>query len=1463
MAIITRQLTDTVSASTASDIQLGSCVTEIGQGAFSGYTNITDVEFPDSLTTIGVGAFSGSSVSSIDFNNTETIGNSAFTSCQNITNLTIGSAVTSIGASAFQNCSGFTNLTIGSAVTSIGNSAFQSCGGLTNVDIPDNVETIGNNAFYYCRNMVSATIGDGVTSIGYGLFHQNDNMTGVTIGSGITSIGSGCFTGSKMKRLNIEATTPPSISYDTFGGSYLIYVPYEAYNDYISARRWSDIKNRIVYDDFPYKVMFMSSSGVENIAPCNSTSSITRNEVNNTITSGTTKLTFGDCITEIGQNAFSGNSTINEIEWSNSITKINSYAFYKCTGGIHMSSLPSGITYYDTSAFSDSSGNTIIDNLTIGSGVTNVGYYAFANTTIGNLRIGDFNTTTYNGAPFSGCNISSISFGNQITSTPSAMCYSCSGLTALTIPSNITNISPSSFASAKDLKTVVFEGNSPTTIEYGAFRNGSFSSVTIPNAASIGSEAFSWSTGLTNVSIGGSIPNGYDAYINTETIENYAFGYLTDGFESLELGSNVTSIGRSSFGANYNLKKLHILGNSGTVIGGDAFWNCSALTEVIIDNASSINGSQSTSYGSFGYSTNIERVTIGNVSSWDYAFYGRTKISSVTLSNGCTNVGQGTFSGCISLSNVDFPNTLRSIGASAFTNCSGMTTLIIPDSVISIGSSAFQNCSGLTSILVGRSTPPTIGTNVFNGSNCLIYVPQASYDLYVNAENWASYADRIYAVGQDYKALLMGRTSRVVNCNDNTTLALSEIGSNSAATINIGNCVTAIGDSAFTSSNSLETVVISSGVTSIGDRAFYQRSRLTRVDGGNNVSSIGNAAFYGCTSLTSFALPSGLTTIEGFAFCGSSITTIVVPSGVTSIEWGAFQTNTLTSVTFEGLTPPILVKYSQYSAPTNSYDSYYGLIRGKIPVYVPCAAYNDYLTAWASSDSAPITDCLVPYGQYEKDEEIVGEYLCDNGNKYKKMGHYVSSDNINWCLTGYINGDLIEADASDCQVYLHMELSSSCGHNCDKTGYTYTKYCGEATSTTVTEDDYPYRWRSDTANITYVTAVTIGNCATAIGNNAFDDCDNLQIVNISNSITSIGYSAFQRCTNLTSVAIGSGVTSIGDKAFRMCHLTALTIPSSVVSIGDEAFQTSANTLTSITINATIPPTIGTNVFSGSSCFIYVPCESVASYKNAWSMYADRIKGIQPCQEEIKVRANYSDGSNYTLTCGGSTILSSNSVPSASSVVSAVVGDCVTEIRQTFNFASSLSSITLGNSVTTLGSFAIRGTKITSITLPNTLTSIGESALENNSGLTSVVIPSGVTSIGTAAFAGCSSLTSIDIPSGVTSIGYNAFQGCTSLTSCTIGNGVTSIGGSAFYSCRSLKNITIGNSIASIGGSAFNYCNGLESITINATTPPSINYDTLYNTNNCAIYVPAESVDAYKAASTWSTYTDRIQAIQNS
>ena len=195
----------------------------------------------------------------------------------------------------------------------------------------------------------------------------------------------------------------------------------------------------------------------------------------------------------------------------------------------------------------------------------------------------------------------------------------------------------------------------------------------------------------------------------------------------------------------------------------------------------------------------------------------------------------------------------------------------------------------------------------------------------------------------------------------------------------------------------------------------------------------------------------------------------------------------------------------------------------------------------------------------------------------------------------------------------------------------------------------------------------------------------------------------------------------------------------------------------------------------------------------------------------------------------------------------------------------IKKIIIKNGVTNIGGYAFEYCSgLTSITIPNSVMSIGEYAFDNCSGLTSVNIPNSVMSIGKGAFCSCYGLISVIIPNSVTSIGEGVFHSCKNLTSVTIPNSVTSIKEETFEGCSGLKSVIIPNSVTSIEDEVFKGCSSLKSITCEANTPPSflLEYESqvFYNVDrSIPVYVPANSVDQYKAADEWKEFTN-IQAI---
>ena len=346
-----------------------------------------------------------------------------------------------------------------------------------------------------------------------------------------------------------------------------------------------------------------------------------------------------------------------------------------------------------------------------------------------------------------------------------------------------------------------------------------------------------------------------------------------------------------------------------------------------------------------------------------------------------------------------------------------------------------------------------------------------------------------------------------------------------------------------------------------------------------------------------------------------------------------------------------------------------------------------------------------------------------------------------------------------------------------------------------------------------VTAITIPDGVTSIGDHAFSGYSGLTSISIPDSVTSIGSDAFRGCSGLFSITIPDGVTSIGDSAFYYCSgLTSVTIPDGVTSIGSSAFK-GCSGLTSVTIPDGVT-NIGYGVFNDCSgiCVTADPKFGKA-FRDATSFSFVLPEGVT------------SIGDEAFLGCSG---LTSISIPNS-----------VTSIENSaFSHCSGLTSITIPNGVTNIGSFAFSDCSgLTSVMIGNGVTRIEGYAFDGCSGLTSITIPDGVTSIGGYAFRDCSGLTEVTIPDSVTSIEYGAFSGCSAQlfdtdsvpgvqlvdgwavgsTSYLSGHlnltSVRGIANGAFYNCSGLTSIALPNSVRSIGGSAFQGCSGLTSITI--------------------------------------------------
>lgn len=341
------------------------------------------------------------------------------------------------------------------------------------------------------------------------------------------------------------------------------------------------------------------------------------------------------------------------------------------------------------------------------------------------------------------------------------------------------------------------------------------------------------------------------------------------------------------------------------------------------------------------------------------------------------------------------------------------------------------------------------------------------------------------------------------------------------------------------------------------------------------------------------------------------------------------------------------------------------------------------------------------------------------------------------------------------------------------------------------------------------------------------------------------------CNSTSSITIGSDHTRSGLSSSEIGGSTGDKTPVSVVfgdccqTIGDGACS-GWTYLTSVTISDNVT-SLAERLFDNTPRVEHLDIGSGITQIPSYAFNNTSISASTKPNLDLSANVGLNVGDNGFYKCYFNNVIFPN--------------NCTLSSKSFQYCSASTLSFGTGTIISEVGTYssAFRNSIISNINL-NGVTLIGDYAFGYTSGYTSITIPPSVTTFGRSAFYSVSGLNSvtIDYASNAT-LGNFQFKDLP-ITSLTIGSNPTRIPSGMFENCTKLTTLVIPSNISSIDGSAFYGCSGLTSITVESVTPPTLGSSAFDNTNNCPIYVPPESVDAYKAANGWSRYASRIQAI---
>lgn len=840
------------------EVILPDAVTVIGNNAFSNSDKLKNVNIPKNVVSIGNNAFYCCyALEEIDFDATNMgdlpYRNGVFYYAGNQgkgIHLTIDRSVTkipaylfasdipnpnklksvvfdeesvceTIGESAFQMCEELSEIVIPTSVTDIGSFAFDGCKSLKTIMIPENTTNIGRYAFADCTGLTE--IGFYPTEVSNGAY----NYDGIFYSAGIDCGGVTVTIGSNVKRIPGYTFSGYSATYDVpkitsvifEDGSVCEEIGYGAFR-YCTALESITIPNSV------------ESIGSDAFSGCTSLSNVvipdSVTEMGYSVFTDCPKLisagSLGSgCNIEFGwsdalpENAFYECASITKLTVPGSVKTIGINALYNCAGLTSAGPIGGGYSYefgwndfIPEYAFYYCSG---LKNVIIPENIQNLGDYAFYSCTdleriefnaIAMNDLSSVNNYVFNKAGTVGNGIS-LYISKDVTRIPAYLLTPGEGYN-------------SQNDSAKVLSLEFEDGSACETIgEYAFWRCNNLKTIQIPEkVTSIGNTAFSECPSLEMIKFNaialndltyscfessGTAGPGINVFIGDKVTRIPAF--LFAGFSETYKPSCVKAV---SFGANSVCESIE----------ESAFCHSILLTDITLPDSIAVIESNA-----FDGCTVLKKVSIpeGVMKIDTEVFRKCTSLECVNLPNTIKEIGQRAFSNCSSLKNLQIPSAVTFINDEAFSGCTSLEHVEIPESVASIGNNAFRNCESLTEVLLSEGVT-AIGNQVFQNCSSL-----ESVTLPNTLEK-------------------MG-TNNFVGCTNLISAGPLE----SECSIEFG-WVECIPPQAFYNCKNLQSVIIPKTITTLGEKAFYNCEGLQRISIPETIATLEKEAFYGCTGLT-------------------------------------------------------------------------------------------------------------------------------------------------------------------------------------------------------------------------------------------------------------------------------------------------------------------------------------------------------------------------------------------------------------------------------------------------------------------------------------------------------------------------------------------------------------------------------------------------------------------------------------